>query len=60
MKGCCGFQWSAYQKDCSGMPQECEGATITLVRGVEVPRMVVWQSSRSFGHSNEVDPWRSP
>eukprot|EP00959_Pyramimonas_sp_CCMP1952_P303000 6339924-Pyramimonas_sp.AAC.1 len=49
---------SAQQKWCSGMVQDFAGATVTLVRGVEIPRLVFWHDPRSSRRKSQVDPWR--
>eukprot|EP00959_Pyramimonas_sp_CCMP1952_P343715 7199761-Pyramimonas_sp.AAC.1 len=43
---------------CFGMIRQCQGATITLIRGVEVPGIVFWHGSGSSGRNNQVDSWR--
>eukprot|EP00959_Pyramimonas_sp_CCMP1952_P086507 1809515-Pyramimonas_sp.AAC.1 len=35
-----GFVWSKFQEWCSGTIYECQDATATMMRDVEVPRMV--------------------
>eukprot|EP00959_Pyramimonas_sp_CCMP1952_P406561 8521055-Pyramimonas_sp.AAC.1 len=40
-----------------GTIQDCQGATVTWSRGVEVPCLVFWHRSRSSQH-NSRDEWR--
>eukprot|EP00959_Pyramimonas_sp_CCMP1952_P321238 6722388-Pyramimonas_sp.AAC.1 len=40
------------------MIQGYEGATVTLVRGVEIPGTAFWHDSGSSTRSSQVDPWR--
>eukprot|EP00959_Pyramimonas_sp_CCMP1952_P356214 7460050-Pyramimonas_sp.AAC.1 len=37
---------------------DCQGATITLVRGVEISAIVFWHDSGSPGRNSHVDSWR--
>eukprot|EP00959_Pyramimonas_sp_CCMP1952_P119997 2508960-Pyramimonas_sp.AAC.1 len=41
-----------------GRIQEHEGATVTLIRGVEVPGMAFRHDSGSSRRNSQVDPWR--
>eukprot|EP00959_Pyramimonas_sp_CCMP1952_P318738 6669303-Pyramimonas_sp.AAC.1 len=50
--------WLAYQKGGLGTIQDCQGAAVTLIRGVEVNRMVFWHGSGSSGRYSQVDSWR--
>eukprot|EP00959_Pyramimonas_sp_CCMP1952_P334610 7007241-Pyramimonas_sp.AAC.1 len=51
-----GSQWSTYHTGCFGRTQDCEGATVTLSRGVDDPGMVFWQDSGSSRRNSLVDP----
>eukprot|EP00959_Pyramimonas_sp_CCMP1952_P113276 2367638-Pyramimonas_sp.AAC.1 len=42
-----GLVWLMPQKRCFGMISECQGAAVTLVRGVEVSGRVLWRESGS-------------
>eukprot|EP00959_Pyramimonas_sp_CCMP1952_P344257 7210259-Pyramimonas_sp.AAC.1 len=38
--------------------QACEGAAVTLIRGVDVPRVAFWHDSGSSRRNCQVDSWR--
>eukprot|EP00959_Pyramimonas_sp_CCMP1952_P456691 9473592-Pyramimonas_sp.AAC.1 len=50
--------WLTFQKWCSGAILDRQGATTTLVRGVEVPRRVLWHDSGSSRRNSQVDSSR--
>eukprot|EP00959_Pyramimonas_sp_CCMP1952_P004963 103949-Pyramimonas_sp.AAC.1 len=55
------FHWfpkSMYPKPWCGRIQEYGGATVTLIRGVEVPGMAFWHDSVPSRRNSQVDPWR--
>eukprot|EP00959_Pyramimonas_sp_CCMP1952_P359216 7521483-Pyramimonas_sp.AAC.1 len=53
-----GFPSPAYQGGCFEKIQDYVGATVRLIRCVEVPRMAFWYESGSSRRNSQVDPWR--
>eukprot|EP00959_Pyramimonas_sp_CCMP1952_P215477 4508084-Pyramimonas_sp.AAC.1 len=40
------------------MIHDFAGATVTMIRGVEVPGMAFWRDSGSSRRNSQVHPWR--
>eukprot|EP00959_Pyramimonas_sp_CCMP1952_P010930 228941-Pyramimonas_sp.AAC.1 len=49
---------STYQKWCFESISDYESATVTLVRGVEVPEKTFWRNLGSLRRNCQVDPRR--
>eukprot|EP00959_Pyramimonas_sp_CCMP1952_P442812 9269947-Pyramimonas_sp.AAC.1 len=41
-----------------GTIPDCQGATLPMIRGVEVPGLVFWHGSGPSRRNRQVDTWR--
>eukprot|EP00959_Pyramimonas_sp_CCMP1952_P359905 7535763-Pyramimonas_sp.AAC.1 len=47
-----------HQKRCIGTTYGCQGASVTLIRGVEVPGMAFRHDSGSSRRNSKITSWR--